>query len=385
MIRYRNSDIVDVRPAKWSIFEACCVFLPAFLLFCVGAVTDITVPGIYMDAVNPDYIIVRLLNPAAVHTLIWALPGVVLFGRFPLLGQIYHGALPFYVGLPFYALFGTGVVGVRLTNMVFGLAVIAGAGAFLWATGVRALICCLCLMLLALDPGFLFSFRTQFYITLLPIAATFASVALVECSPRVPPRWSVFLAGFLAGLSCYGYFIFGFLVPAVALVTFYRWGRLPKALLWLWPFGFLIGISPYALGAIGMLIATGSPHAFISFLVRYLHTLQVQSSPLSLTQRVKFFFYLLQGTALDVGPSSMMLHALTPLEMPNWKLDLLLLVPSVAFLSGIGRPRRIVGLLAVLGMLLGFLGLVLAFGGRLWFHHAALLLPLLYVGLAPRT
>jgi hypothetical protein len=157
------------------------IFLPAAILFCVGAVSDITVPGIYMDAVNPDYLVVRLFHPEALNTPYWSFPENVVFDRFPVLGgNFYYGALTFYLGAPVYALAGTGVVGIRVANMVFGLLVLAATAIFLQAFRVRPVIAATTLAMLALDPGFLFSFRTQFYITLLPVAPLFLSVALAE-------------------------------------------------------------------------------------------------------------------------------------------------------------------------------------------------------------
>ncbi|MBU6448551.1 MAG: hypothetical protein KGQ26_02890 [Rhodospirillales bacterium] len=350
-------------------------------LFCIGALTHITLPGVYMDAVNPDYAVVGVLNPAS-RIQTWFLPGTLLFGHWPVLGQIYHGALPFYLGLPFYALFGTGVVGIRLTNMIFGCLVILGAGAFLRAAGVRSSIASLCLMLLALDPGFLFSFRTQFYITLLPIALVFISAALVEAWRDTPSRLVVFLAGVFAGLAGYGYFIFFFLAPALAVLAFYRWRGLPRITLLFWAAGFCLGVFPYFIGIVSIMVATGGLHGFLAFMRGYLASLNVQSSALPLLQRVHFFYYLLRGSILDFGPSLMMLHVATPLLLPGWKFVLLLLTPIVAVITALFRPQRIVGLLFCIGLIAGFFLLVLVFGSRLWFHHAALLLPVLYAGLA---
>lgn len=366
---------------KRTFASSCVLFLPAMFLFGVGAVTDITVPGIYMDAVNPDYAVVGVLNTASTIQT-WFLPGTLLFGRWPILGQIYHGALPFYLGLPSYALFGTGVTGIRLTNMIFGCLVILGVGTFLRAAGVRVLIASLCLMLLALDPGFLFSFRTQFYITLLPIAAVFFSAALIEARRTAPSPVVVFLAGLLAGIACYGYFIFIFLVPALALLALYRWRDAFWTAKLFWIAGFCVGVVPYLIGVVAIMIATGGMHGFVALMCSYLLSLNVQGSPMSLLQRVDFFYYLLHGSILDIGPSLMMLHAVTPLQIPAWKLVLLLLVPGAAILSGLLRPGPIIGLLFILGLLAGFFVLVVVFGGRLWFHHAALLIPVLYAGLA---
>jgi hypothetical protein len=237
-------------------------------------------------------------------------------------------------------------------------------------------------MLLALDPGFLFSFRTQFYITLLPISAVFASAALVEALREGAPRTIIVLAGFLAGIACYGYFIFAFLVPALAVLTWYRWhGRGATAQMW-WLIGFCLGVSPYLIGVLAMLVALGSPHALVVFLRGYLGSLHVQVRHLSLIQRLYFFYYLLKGSILDVGPSLMMLHVVTPLLMPVWKLRLLLAVPVLAVGGSVLRPGRSPGLLFIFGLVAGFCGLVVLFGNRLWLHHAALLVPVLYAGLA---
>lgn len=364
------------RPAMLGL-----IFLPALVLFCIGGLTAIDVPGLYMDAINPDYAVVGVLNPAS-HIDSWFLPGTLLFGRWPAIGQIYHGALPFYVGLPFYALFGTGVSGVRVTNMMFGCLIILAAGALLRAFRVRPVIASACLILLALDPEFLFSFRTQFYITLLPIALIFASAALVEARRDNPSRKTLFLAGLCAGLACYGYFIFMFLIPAVACLTLYRWRRQPLGRWFLWPLGFCVGVAPYLVGFIAIMCATGGVHGLVAFVHGNVQSLNVQGPSQSVMQRLAYIVYLLHGTILDIGPSLMMLQTPLPLTAPLGKIMLLLAVPAVALLSGLAHPRRIVGLLFCLGLLAGFFALVMTFGGRLWFHHGALLIPVLYVALA---
>ena len=86
---------------------------------------EITLPGVYMDAVNPDYLVVKLLNWHHAKPLTaWLLPGNYLHDRVPILISLYHGLQQFWLGLPLYALFGTGVVGIRLTHMVFACGVL---------------------------------------------------------------------------------------------------------------------------------------------------------------------------------------------------------------------------------------------------------------------
>jgi hypothetical protein len=384
MMNDRASGAPETALARGRIGRLATVFLPAFILFALGAVTDIALPGVYMDAVNPDYFIVLLLNLHHAQISDWHLPGTLLFGLFPMIGQIYHGALPYYVGLPFYALFGTGVVGIRLTNMVFGLIVLAGAGAFMWAFRTRTLISALCLALLALDPGFLFSFRTQFYITLLPVAALLASAAVIEARGLAPTRGRALCGGLFAGIACYGYFIYGFLVPAVAVCALARFVRTADArrLILYWIGGFLLGVSPYAVGFLLIMIATGGPRGLVRFVWDNLHSLNTLGGTLPFIESVTFFVDTVRNTVLDVGPALMMLKQTVALQAPQLKMIVLLAFPVAAIVTGLARPWRVRGLLVLAGILLGFLVLVIVFGTRLWLHHAAFLPPVLYVALA---
>jgi hypothetical protein len=359
------------------------VFIPALTLFCLGALSDIRVPGVYMDAVNPDYMVVRLLYPNA-HFQPWILPGALVLGLFPLLVQVYHGALPFYVGLPVYALLGTGVIGIRVANMVFGLLVIFAAGAFMRAFQVRASIAALCLAALALDPGFLFSFRTQFYILLLPSAALFTSVALTERRRRMPTWGTAATAGLLAGLACYGYFIYLFAVPSVAAHAWLRWRERAeryRLAAW-WIAGFALAMAPYPASMLLTLVATGGLHGFVGFWTAYLHTLAANKSQLTMMSRINFFFNSVRRTVLDTGPSIMMLHKPLPLSVPTLKMWLLLGVPGIGLVVSLIRAPRFSGLVVLGAFVLGEAVLFGVFGDRLWLQHLVVLLPILYIAFA---
>lgn len=359
------------------------VLLPACLLFVLGAVSDITVPGLYMDAVNPDYLVVRLLEQSAA-TPAWVLPGTLLFGLFPVLGQIYHGALPYWLGLPSYALFGTGIIGIRLTNMLFGLLVLVAAGLFLRAFRVSPILTAFVLAALGLDPGFLFTFRTQFYITVLPLASLLIAIAWAEYRHLTPTPKLALGIGVLAGVAFYGYFIYAFLVPAVALHAGLRWWASPRwwRLVGAWATGLLIGSLPYPLGMLLILAATGGPHGFMAFINANLGSLSVGQSSLSFVGRLTYFKDMLFWTISDVGPVSMMLHRQLPPSLPTMKLLCLLVLPALATIAALFRPSRYPGLLVLTGLTLGTAILFTAFGNRLWLHHAAPLLPVLYLALA---
>ena len=364
---------------------------PAAVLFSIGAVTDIKVPGIYMDAVNPDYMIVQLLNPTSPPIGVWVMPGNFLLHRFPVLaGTIYHGALPFYIGLPSYALFGTGLIGIRLTNMVFGLVVLISAAAVLSAFRVRQCIAASCLGLLALDPGFLFSFRTQFYITALASAMLFLSIAGVQRNSAHSIR-SFWLAGLSLGLSCYGYFIYVFAVPIAAVHAVYSWRRASDfhQRVGSWLIGFVLGISPYLIGFFLIGLAVGGLNNFLSFFYEIIIGMQISRSTLMLQGRLLFFWQMLRETLLDVGPPTIMLQEVLPIYAPKAKLLLLLGIPcGVLVVGAISSFRQknigpaVSGLLVMARFILSFLVLVLLFGNRLWLHHAVYLLPAVYIALA---
>ena len=349
----------------------------------MGAVTHIDAPGLYMDAVNPDYLVVRLLGQSAA-TPAWVLPGVLMFGLFPVLGQIYHGALPYWLGLPAYALFGTGVVGVRLTNMLFGLLVLVSAGLFLRAFRARPVVAGLTLAALALDPGFLFTFRTQFYINVLPLALLLLAVAWAEHRRLAPTPAVAFATGVLAGASVYGYFIYAFLVPVAALHAALRWHGDVRAgrLMACWSAGLAVGAMPYLLGMILIMAATGGPQGFLDFIKINLGALSVGQSVLTLAGRLDYFRKMVLWTVTDVGPTAMMLHRSLPLAFPALKPALLLGLPAFGAVCALARPSARPGILVVLGFVLGTGILFVAFGNRLWLHHAAMLLPILYLALA---
>src|SRR5439155_25651749 len=135
-----------------------------------------------MDTVNPDYLVVQILNRNHADVVHWALRGNLIFGaRAPVLIQLYHGSQQFWLGLPFFWLFGTTVTGLRLTHAMFALGVLAAMYAFLGRSGMKPWQAALACATLAIDPAFSYAFRTQSYITLAPGAWLFLSLyALVR-------------------------------------------------------------------------------------------------------------------------------------------------------------------------------------------------------------
>ena len=173
-----------------------------------------------MDAVNPDYLAVRLLHRGTEPIGAWLLPGNYLFGRAPILIAFYHGSLTTWFGLPVFWLFGTTVTGLRITHALFGFAVLASLYALLARGGAKPWQAALACGALALDPGFTYAFRTQSYITLAPAALLFLSLYSLQraADSAVRNRW-LFFAGWSYGLAVVGYFIYAFFLPALVMAA----------------------------------------------------------------------------------------------------------------------------------------------------------------------
>ena len=373
----------DRRTIIGSLRKEFAWYATALFLFLVGALTHLDTPGVYMDAVNPDYMVVRLLG-ASPNLPVWALPGTLLFGLFPVLGQIYHGALPYWLGLPSYALFGTGLLGIRLTAALFGSLVLSAVFILLRAFQVRRSVSCVIAAALALDPGFAFSFRSQFYILLLPLAFLFSGVAVLEQHRHAPTNRIACISGCLVGIAVYGYFIHLFLALAGAAHAAVRWRDRPnrvRLVRW-WITGFAIGVSPYAIGLVLILVATGGWANFVSLLNNNLHTLNVGESSLSLSGRFVYFVQMVRGTVLGVGQSAVLLAHPAALSFPVLKQVILIAIPAVGLFVACVRRTNLARFGFFIASVSGLALLFLIFGARVWLTHAVVLLPVLYIGLA---
>jgi len=353
------------------------VLIPV-LVFLLGALAGFNAPGIYLDEVNPDYLVTNLLAKGGHPIPNWIIPGNLLFGYFPLLGAIYHGALPFYVGLPFYALFGTDAFGIRATHAAFAVLIIAAAWGMLDTMGARRGLAVLFLSALAIDPTFQLCFRSAFYITTLPIAFILASVALAWPVYRDGPvsRRRIVASGICAGLSAYGYFIFGFFAALVglALLAARKRAQFPQ-----WLLGFFIGVLPILLGWLLFALASGGLDAFAQM-----------SSGLGVFRETDGVFgrwtAALEAWHLALNSQGMNRLVLGQ-EIPYWLGEIKVLglvsIPLLGLfigeLSGGRSPAlRVLTLLAIVPPLI--YGLI--FGGRLWVQHFTATIPIFYCAAA---
>lgn len=355
-----------------------CLWLLPIAVFLMLVVAQIQLPGIYMDAINPDFLAAQLLdhhlhNPGA------ALPS----STFPLLGNLYHGVQNVYVGLPLFALFGCSAVTLRLAQGAFGV-ILLGATYFIARRLTRSRgLALACGLGLATELAFTASFRTQFYIVLGGAAWLFVSLLLV-----LPPderslivRHRTFLSGVFAGLAGYGYFVLLFFVPGLLMLVAWRrrngWRNLPT-----WIIGLAVGMLPFALGYLSLALklhGVGPALAFIRNLLSQLHPFDASGAHGS---HLGYAWDLIRLALTDGGNEAMIFAQPLSSTWGAIKFYLFAVVTlTLAALCLIRRFRTDERLLQTLPALLpvSFVAVALLFGQRLWVHHFSVLVPFLYL------
>jgi hypothetical protein len=360
--------------SHWLAITPRLAFAPAFIVLLIGLCSDATLPGVYMDGVNPDYIAVALINHHAKPFPIWLLDGNYVFNRFPIMINIYYGALPYWIGLPVFSLFGTGIIGIRIAHAILAVCVIGAVLYFLRATRTSGLIIAITALALASDPSFQYMFRNQFYITVFPVSLILVSMALImEGGSQLKMR--AVLSGVASGLAAYGYFIFYFFALAVALAA----PALRKSqLLWRWLTGIGFGLSPVALGYLLFIGSHGGPTSALHAALNLTNRLGVTQSQMDIWSRLQFAFDLYGLTLSDQANTWMMLKTAVPFLGIEFKNVILVAIPALIFIALELSRRPNQALRLCVAMLLMPLLYTLIFGDRLWAQHFTPALPLFY-------
>jgi len=366
------------------------VFLIATWL--VVATQQITLPGVYMDAVDPDYLAVALLNRNAQPISAWLLGGNYLFHRAPFLISFYHGSQQVWLGLPFFALFGTTVTGLRLTHAMFALGILAALYVLLVRGGLKPWQAALAGAALAVDPAFSYAFRTQSYITLAPTAWLLLSLYAMQRASASATRarpWLV-ASGTLHGLAIVGYFIYAFYLPAMALAL-WLWCRgrpaahangWPREWLLPWLLGLAIGGIFYPIGY-GLFIrdSGGLSQAWALF-QQTQQSLGAFSARMSLGDRIAHIATMLEAVIGNWFHHQLIFGEYAPLPGSVPKLWLLVFVPAALWMYAELRGGASTLLRVVIALPVSFAAVALIFGSRLQGHHFVPLLPIVYAALA---
>ena len=363
-------------------------FAAVALAYAVVATHRIDLPGIFADAINPDYLVARILSPDPQRSITWVLFGNSLLGdRAPVLISLYHGSQQFWLGLPLYAVFGTTVAGVRLVHATFALGVLAALYALLVRGGVRAWLAATVGVLLALDPAFSYAFRTQAYITMAPAAwlllGVFCLLRAAEPEAAKAGRW-LFWSGVFCGLAAVGYFVWTFVLPPVAFAA-WRWMRgvaLRRPSLLVWALGLATGSAAYPVGYLLIARKLGSISGMLAFVRDQQAKLGAFESALPIDARLWHAWRMIEATVGNAWHSGIMFGG-EMLATPGagWKVAVVVALPYLLWLHAELR-RRATPLLRLLAALpLSFVALALIFGNRLGGHHFVTLVPLFYAAL----
>ena len=357
-------------------------------VFWIGIIRYIDLPGLYHDAINPDYIAAHTLNDQLTS------PGGPLFTAwFPLLGNLYHGVQNYYVGLPFYWFFGMNIVSARLSQALFGAVIVF----LLYIVSVRLtgnrLISFVAAIGLASDIAFLASFRTQFYIILGGEAWLFAALSFLPLK-SIPAKYfklSCILSGVCCGLAAYGYFVFLFFLPGFLwLILCQRDIDSWKAVKY-WIVGIIIGSLPYGLGYVSLIFKFGRLKLALAWLKDAVFGMGILSAQQTLWEKFNYTLNLIHLALSNNGNVAMIFSYSQSYEelvqdgfIGNAKLYLFYSVLAIGIVFAVhSYQKRVIGNNAIGAQLvilpLSYFFFAMLLGSRLWAHHFSVFVPLFYL------
>jgi hypothetical protein len=373
VVKARSFRSIRLPPQTHRILYFVLLAVVAVLYIAFG-MQSLDKPGLYMDAVDPDYLVPRMIHPEA-PTEFWMMPGNELFDRFPVLAGPYSGSFVAYLLVPFYLVLGGTLTAIRVAHLCIGLAILIATFVFLQkSTRSLAITTAFCAVL-AVDPAFILLFRTQAYISIFPVIFVVFGFHTMYSRRSVG---SYVGAGILFGLATFGYFIFGFLIPGLivfCLIDSPRQDR--KTLLLAVLGGIALGASPYALGY-GLMFGALGFEGGINYLRSTVFQLNVNTGQpyfARLTSVVNWTWLM----AVAAWDSITFWGDATIHRGQAAKVSLLLLLPLAALPLSFGtrdeaRMYRLVGLST-----LSYLLTSTVFGQRLGGHDLTPLLPLMYL------
>ena len=365
-------------------------FLLIALAYLVAATREIALPGIYMDAVNPDYLVARWLNPEAQLIPAWIAPGNDLLGRYPLLVGLQHGSLQLWLSAPLFWMFGMSVVGLRLTHAMFALAVLAAWYALQRAGGLSVALAVAVGISLAIDPSFIYAFRTQSYITMAPAALLMLSVIAIlraRTSNGAPRKLWLTACGLLAGLACWGYFVYAFFVPALLVTAALlpeqsadRQSRLAAVLLT--GSGMAFGAALYVAGFWLVAMQMGGFQEGIEYYLTAQPKLLAAGTGPTAGMRLAHVENVLSMVIGNAWHHALMFSESLSMPAATYKYFLLIILPPLLWLIAEWRRCSTPLLRVVMGLQFSFLLSAVLFGPRSNGHHFMAMVPLSYAGLA---
>jgi hypothetical protein len=382
--------------AHWRHLPIWVVAAIPLLVFMLFVMREVMLPGLHFDEVNPDYLVVKMLDWTKVGTTpSWQYRDNIFSPdyRWPVMATVYAGVPSVYLSIPFHAFLGFNVFTLRFFHACYGLAILAVSFAIVYRVTQSRLAALVGALILAIDAGFLLTFRTQFELPLFPLSFLLVTVFLLlpqrgdqTSGARFAGEWRVwksryFGAGLSYGFACYSYFHIGFFLPAL-LLYFYIYRAELRLHHWVAFFlGAAIGSSPWFFG-----MASSGWFYYQDGQSFFSHLAQVDSTfvfgqTVGWSERIFRPLSLLADAVSNFTQPRMVTHAADASALTEFKLALTLFsfLAACFGLWAWGNPgeRRAVWLLIFL--VVSFLCISLMFGPRMSVHHLNLNLPLIYI------
>lgn len=173
-------------------------------------------PGLYLDAINPDYTAVQVLFPQENQEK-WMI-------AWPWLGQLYHGNITIIFELLGICI--TGTTSVLQHHIINGLLVCVGLIILYYYLisgkySVRRSVAGISVLLIATMPSILTITLTQYYIELFGTICTLLALLKYDRWEKEGEEKNLYFSYLLLGLAFYSYFNFLFFLPAFILKTCY--------------------------------------------------------------------------------------------------------------------------------------------------------------------
>ena len=203
-------------------------FVLILLLYATLSFYQLNLPGLHYDEAFEAVPALQLLLNRPVTAF---RDSVLTVGpyRLPLMTQDYIGALNTYAALPFIALFGSTPFALRTMSVITGAVTLGLTCLLAYRLTYRRWVGLMAMLILAVDPTFIFWNRQGVFVTAITASIGLAAVyCWVRRFQGRSPGWS--LAGaFLFGLGIYAKFLFVWLIAALAgAVILLNIGRLVK-------------------------------------------------------------------------------------------------------------------------------------------------------------
>ncbi len=224
------------------------------ILISLGEVLlSLTLPGLQMDAVSPDYYAVQFLNPNS-YTVSWLIPHL----GYPFLFMIYCGTPTMLMNILSILFTGTtSLLQLRLLNALYGATACILIWKILKKAGTPNWISALIPLLLVLSPVLTSLYRTQYHVVLPGVIFFLAAILCLMNWHEHEKNITLLLGGFFAGLAGYDYFTFLFCLPGFLLAAAFIGRRhritVRKSLLVMIS-GIALGLLPYLVGFLGLIL-----------------------------------------------------------------------------------------------------------------------------------